>query len=308
MKNSDIDSPIFMIGMPRSGTTAISEAIALHKDLGWFSNLMSYFPDSYWISVISRIIDIPLIGRNLGGKKLQSKGIVSRIRGYLPHCTEAYPIWERCCGRKFREDYLAGQSAQQEEKDKTVALVKNILAFQGKRRFFAKLTGPPRIGYLTSIFPDACFVNVLRDPRAVVSSLMKVEFWRKRGLDRPWWQNGLPDAYVREWVESGRSPVALAAVQWKWIVELTWLEKEKIEKEKFMEIRYEDFLQRPHDMSRDILRRLALADSPETHRYLDTSGKMVDMNRKYRSFLGEDEIRLIEDITRVTAGRAGYDF
>ena len=34
----DLERPVFMVGMPRSGTTIIYEALALHEDLGWFSS------------------------------------------------------------------------------------------------------------------------------------------------------------------------------------------------------------------------------------------------------------------------------
>ena len=72
------------------------------------------------------------------------------------------------------------------------ATVAGVLRYHGKARFAAKLTGPARISYVSSIFPEARFVHVVRDGRAVVQSLMKVEFWGARDrMTRPAWENGL---------------------------------------------------------------------------------------------------------------------
>jgi len=37
-----MNSPIFLIGMGRSGTTVLAEAISTHKDLGWISKYLLF--------------------------------------------------------------------------------------------------------------------------------------------------------------------------------------------------------------------------------------------------------------------------
>ncbi|NIA11795.1 MAG: hypothetical protein GWP10_19240 [Nitrospiraceae bacterium] len=208
MTKQIIHKPIFMIGMGRSGTTCISEAISLHKDLGWFSIYIQHFPTLPWLALLDRITTVPKIGWYLRGKKRQEGGLGSLIRKYLPYPSETYSVWTRFCGEKFAFDYLIGQTASEEEKRLIVTYLKKVLRYQGKKRFFGKFTGPPRIQYLNSIFSDAYYIHIVRDPRAVVSSLLKAKFWREGGgLVRPWWRNGLPDEYIREWEDSGRSPL-----------------------------------------------------------------------------------------------------
>ena len=308
MQNIKIDRPIFMIGMPRSGTTVIAEAISLHRDLGWFSNLQVHLPRSYWLALLSRITNVPVIGEYLLGKKNQGGGISSKIKEHLPHCDEAYPIWEQYLGEKFCRDYLINQTATVSEQKSIKSLIMNVLHWQGKKRFFSKLTGPPRMHYLKSIFEDAYFLHVVRDPRAVVSSLLQVTFWKNGGLDKPWWQNGLPDLYYQEWLEHKKSQVALAAVQWKWIIELTGQEKEFVAKERYIEVRYEDFVEDPHLVIENIFYRLGLQDSPATHQYIESMGKIYNMNHKYKSYLKSGDIEMIETITSTTARKAGYIF
>jgi hypothetical protein len=183
------------------------------------------------------------------------------------------------------------------------------LKYQGKNRFFTKFTGPPRICYLNSIFPDAHYIHVIRDPRGVVFSLLKVKFWREgHGLLRPWWRNGMPHAYLREWKASGRSSAALAAVQWKRVVEQTWEEKELISPESFLEVRYEDFTEDPHEILSLVFEKLHLPDSDEAHRYVTSIGKLRNMNYKYKKYLHVDDVAMIKQCTCQTAKRAGYSF
>jgi len=303
-----IDTPIFLIGMGRSGTTVLAEAISIHKDLGWISKYVEVFPALPQLSFINKLVDIPFLGVYLRGKKRQSKGLINFIRRFLPYCIENYNIWENFCGKKFSYDYLAHQKASEAEREAIIKYVQTILKFQRKKRFFAKFTGPPRICFLQSIFPDAYFIHVIRDPRAVVNSLLKVKFWREGGgLDRPWWQ-GLPKEYIEEWKKRNKSPVALAALQWKRVVSLTWEEKKYAKPGHFIEIRYEDFVEKPHEYLTEIFHKVGLEDSPEAHKYISSIGKLHNMNYKYKQDLSKEDIKIIEEITRDEANKAGYKF
>ena len=304
-----IEKPIFVIGMPRSGTTILSEVMSAHEDVGWFSNYMNRLPCIPEVSFLSRIVSIPRFGQHLRGKKKQSRGLASLIRRLLPYSAEAFPVWGRYCGDKFLWDYMINQVANETEKRRIRTVIKKVLTLQGKQRFFAKFTGPPRICYLNSIFPDAYFVHVLRDPRAVVSSLSKVTFWEKRGgMEKPWWRNGLCQRYVEEWIDSGRSSVALAAVQWKQVVELAWQESKILDSSKYIELRYEDFVSTPHGTLQEIFYKVDLPYSQSVQRYIDSIGNVQNMNSKYKQNLTHSDILLIEKITLNTARKAGYIF
>lgn len=301
-------TPVFLIGMPRSGTTVLAEAISIHKDLAWISKYLTIFPSIPQISFLNRLVDIPYVGVYLRGKKRQEKSFANFFRKFLPYCVENYTIWEKFLGRKFLFDYLAHQRASEQEKEQVKKYIQIILKYQGKKRFFAKFTGPPRICYLQSIFPDAYFVHVLRDPRAVINSLLKVRFWREKGgLEKPFW-NGFPAEYFQEWERKNRSPVALAALQWKKVVLLTWEEKKYALPGHFIEVRYEDFVEEPHEILTTIFNKVGLSDSPEAHRYISSIGKLRNMNYKYKKDLSKDDIKIIEEITADVAKKAGYDF
>jgi hypothetical protein len=308
MNFNKINSPIFVIGMPRSGTTIISEAITAHEDVGWFSNYMNKIPSVTEVSLFARIIDIPKIGWYLRGKKPQDKEVYGFIRSLLPYSVEAFPVWERYCGARFPWDYLINETATKNEKQDIIKVIKKVLRFQGKSRFCTKITGPSRILYLKSIFPDAHFVHVLRDPRATIASLLHVPFWKNGGgYEKPWWQNGLCDEFKKEWEHHHKSPVALAAVQWKQVVEYAWQESMILEKGKYSEIRYEEFVNDPLKVINDALLSLNLSFSKNVRRFIRSIAKVQrNMNIKYKRYFKIEDIQLIDDITRRTARKAGY--
>ncbi len=303
-----IDSPIFLIGMGRSGTTVLAEAISIHKDLAWISKYLNKIPFFPYISFLNKITDIPLIGVYLRRKKRQDKSSKYLFCRFFPYCIETYKIWQNLCGEKFSFDYLAHQKATEVEKEAVIKYVTKILKFQRKKRFFAKFTGPPRICFLQSIFPNAYFIHVIRDPRAVVNSLLKVRFWQEKGgLTKPFWK-GLPEEYLQEWERRDRSPIALAALQWKRVVALTWEEKQYVLPGHFIEVRYEDFVEKPHEYLTEIFHKLELEDSPEAHKYISSIGKLRNMNYKYKQNLSKKDIKIIEEITKDIANKVGYIF
>jgi hypothetical protein len=72
----------------------------------------------------------------------------------------------------------------------------------------------PRISFLYAIFPDARFVHVLRDGRAVANSRLNASFWKGwHGLNI--WGGQMPEHYRQEWERHRRSFVALAGIEWK---------------------------------------------------------------------------------------------
>jgi len=302
------DKPIFMIGMPRSGTSVLSEAISLHENLGWFSNYLNQFPHLPALSILNRFADMPLIGLYIRGKKKQEQGFFPTFKRFLPYSIEAFSVWELFFGKRFSFDYLIDKKPAAYESERVKRYVKKILLLQNKKRFFAKLTGPSRIYFLLNVFPEAFFINIIRDPRAVVNSLLNVNFWKNSGgYQRPWWQNGLSEEDIDQWKKYANSPVALGAVQWKRVVELTDVEKKLLIPSRYIEIRYEDFIEKPHESLSTIFQTFHLPDSKRAHRYVTSLGSLFNQNFKYKKRLSTKDIFIIEQITRKVASKKGYD-
>lgn len=302
-------APIFMIGMGRSGTSVLSEAISVHDDLAWISNIVKWIPCVPQLSALNRVTEIKSLGNILRGKKKQQSGFLSSIRRILPRSDEAYPVWDRLCGEFFSKSYLLEESLEAQQRDRVREYFQILCKAHGKARLFAKFTGPPRIRFLNQVFPDAHYIHVVRDPRAVVSSLLKVNFWKNgKGQDEPWWAPGFGDDNMRIWRESGKKSTILAALQWKRVEELTAMESASLPNDQFMTVRYEDFVEQPHAMLADVFKRFQLAPSKRAHDYLENAGRLINMNHKYEVNLTKEQILDVERVTCEYAANNGYTF
>jgi hypothetical protein len=99
----------------------------------------------------------------------------------LPAPTEAYRIWLHCFPDFWKINcHACDDGAGAERLRRVVAAHQRA---QRRPRFVAKLTGYPLFPFVKSIFPDAAFVWVDRDPRAVVFSQWRLG-WIRAPLDR----------------------------------------------------------------------------------------------------------------------------
>lgn len=294
----DIDRPVFMIGMPRSGTTAIFEAFGFHEDLAWFPNYSDKFPRAgVPVAILPRFREFGWCRRLLHAAPTRRPKGLARLRRFVPMPGEHYPLWERWCGKKFRREFLLGLTATPAECRKVRQAVRWALRLQGKPRFADKITGPPRIGYLKSIFPDAIFVHIVRDGRAVINSLLNIDFWQDGGgYNRPFWTGGLPDTWEQEWKACGGTPMALAAIQWCAVLEVAQREREQLSPDQYFEIKYEDFVNDPPKVMDRVLSGCGLRASPRVSEYISQPGRFRSMNYKYLERFTPEEIDIMERV------------
>ena len=172
------------------------------------------------------------------------------------------------------------------------------MRYQGAQRFVNKNTrNSRRLRYLHGIFPDAYFVHVLRDPRAVVASLMKVDFWPDMAL---WWHE---DKTPRQLVAAGAAEAELAATHaGVRSVERLLADKDALDPARYLELRYEDFVADPEGALGTIFAFAGLA------RCVRVPAQLVrNQNDKYRSRLSPEELETVGRIAGPLAERVGYD-
>lgn len=301
-KSTSVIRPIFLVGMGRSGTTIVFESLAQHPDLGWLSNYCEWMPRYLFPNAM-----VPVVDRlGLRGRKKQY-GRAIPVNRYLPQPDEAYAFWDYYSQKHFSRDYLSGVRATPATADRVRRAIARVMFWQRKSRFAAKLTGPGRITFLSSIFPDARFIHVIRDGRPVVESLLRQRFWREKGgLTGPFW-NGTPKHLLREWEASGRNPDVLAALQWRHVVQSIRADAAVLPAESYMELRYEDFVADP---KKSLAAVCLFAGLSIDQRLLATSekggGSFRNMNEKWREM---DRARL-DSITKAmqpTLQELGYE-
>ena len=159
-EQSVIDRPIFILGPGRAGSTLLNNLITLHRDVGYFTAWSNRFPQLPALAVGSRL-RVPAVEPWVTRRE---------IRGY-PGATEAYNIWKYC----FPDFWKAVRKpcTNADGANRLRSLIRVHLRVESATRFVSKLTGPPMMEFFTSIFPDAQYIRMERDPRAVAYSYIE---------------------------------------------------------------------------------------------------------------------------------------
>lgn len=177
-----IDRPIFLIGLPRAGTTMLQDLLCLHPQVVYITNAMHQFRQCFCaVEVLRKRLRLNARGERFVGDSVE-------VEAGSPN--EGLAFWgEWLKWDPFSLEYvprrLSDYSEQHIESVHT-AIRKIIWCFgRGERRFFSKNPGLiPDITLLNELFPDARFLHIVRDPRMNANSLLKLYRRDKEQLER----------------------------------------------------------------------------------------------------------------------------
>ncbi|MEN3314757.1 MAG: hypothetical protein V7605_991 [Acidimicrobiaceae bacterium] len=136
-------------------------------------------------------------------------------------------------------------------------------AAQGCGVFTHKLTGWPRVGFLRAVFPDARFVHIVRDGRAVANSWLQMDWWAGWRGPSAWRWGPLPSDYADEWDASDRSFPLLAGLGWKMLIDAFADARIAVPPEQWLELRYEDLVADPRQTVSSVLEFAGLDWTPQ---------------------------------------------
>ena len=174
-----IKQPIFIIGGPRCGTTLLYAILCAHPNLGWFST--RDLKDWFSIEEQQRIKKQHEFCR-LNNKKIVRSEQALLVFGdnfsvnldtfarLLPH---PIPIE----GQKFLHKIFGSNYVKDIRIDSKIEFAKKIVSLlerEKKERFINKSPMHfTRLIALQKCFPDTKFINIIREPRAVIYSSIK---------------------------------------------------------------------------------------------------------------------------------------
>lgn len=289
MPDVTVDRPLFIVGSGRSGSTILYRLLAVHPELCWVSRLTDRFPGAPWLSVVHRLLDAP------GTGTLLKRRIVRRSASWLTPF-EGVRVFERHV--RLRNDRRTTEA----DYDRTTharmnAVLTGHLVGTGKRRFVCKRTAnTQRIRLLDRMYPDALFVHLIRDGRAVAHSLTHVPWWDEVDV---WWLAQRPP----EWRAAGRADLELTALHWRHDTEEALAARSLLGR-RYYEIRYEDLVRNPRAVLRGICDYADYTFPDDYATLLPRS--LPDMNHKWRQALGPDQQRLISEATGELLQSLGY--
>ncbi len=285
------DRPIFLIGTGRSGSTVFHRIFTHHERVNFLHEGSRRFPGS--------------AGWHRWGLRLADGDPTGRVMARLLWPSECWEFWEHhipgfseVC-RDLRADDVRPEQAR-----RLVAAVGERLT-RRRPRWLVKLTGWPRVGYLSQIFPDARFVHIVRDGRAVANSLLDVEFWRGWLGPRQWRWGDLSPEHAEEWERSDRSFVVLAAIHWKILMASYAETRNAVDPARYQEIRYEDLTADPIGVFQRALDFCELDFSPRFRRIIEGFG-LRSANDKWRRHLTARQAELLETSLAEELPRWGY--
>ena len=221
--------PILIIGAPGSGTTLLYQSLCCHRDLAYITHNMLR-------------AGIRKQGRLVGDRRKALFILQNLIHrdpaSILPH--EADAFWMTYFGYydyRTENDYTEEMAAYFRKK---VLQVQNLW---GRSRFVNKnLQNSFRVRLLNSIFPDAKFIHIIRDGRAVAFSLLNK---KELGATSPILLVGFKDILGDKY-QSERSELYNHGLAWAEYVTKA-REASAFAQSRYYEVRYENLVREPHN-------------------------------------------------------------
>lgn len=286
-----ITKPIFILGSGRSGTTILYNLLSIHPDVCWFSVLTDMHYAWPQLSVFHRVLDIPVVGQWLKHQIGRSD-----THTYSLYPVEGEGIYHTLC--RFEQHKKTTETSPGPAKlELFKRSVQTHLQYTGKPRFINKQTAnTQRIALMRKLFPDAYWIHIIRDGRAVANSLSRVEWWPNTRL---WWLGKTP----REWNPDGTRWLTLGAKHWQKNVTEIRSHAARL-KPNYLEIRYEDLVRNPRNVIRQILRCTRLTPYESYLTMLPAS--LGDGNAKWRTSLSEKDQKLLNKTVGVFLRSLGY--
>lgn len=173
LQKIELDSPIYVCGLARAGTTITLEAISEHLDVATHSyrDFPMMFTPFFWNKLLG-FFDRFSPKENVQ-ERSHKDGIM--VSSKSPEAMEEI-VWMAFFSELHslkKTSILADDHSYRKFEKFYVEHIKKLLLFHAKSRYASKANyNISRIGYLNSIFKDPKFIIIVRDPVTHIRSLM----------------------------------------------------------------------------------------------------------------------------------------
>lgn len=305
-----IVEPIFIVGLPRSGTSVLYNTLCAHPEAAFVTTSVNSFPEA--------IVGMEWLRKKLNLNIRGERFLQDSIEADFGSPSEPAVFWGKWMGRTTEElnweDHPVTLShSQREVIYRDVKLMQYAFGDRGtlstQKRFICKYpVFQTELLTLQEIFPDAHFVHIVRDGRMVANSLVKLNRLVNEQIQKikhPNLNSLIPyprvrnlEKYIREW---GADDIRTTAHIWKDSIEVVRKAQPKLRN--FHEVRYEDLLIDPAGNLGHLIRKLKLnaprAEDHTFHHELSLWGKTHHQN-KYGKF------DVVESVAGDTLKSLGY--
>ena len=292
----NLDKPIIFIGSGRSGTTILSDIVLRHPDLAFPSNYLEFAPSLPVMNLIRLVFDNKMW--RIFGRRTYNRSPLNP-NNYTFRPTEGYRMWDHITGDEidFSNDFLLKSSAENPEKIRRY--FQKMVKLQGRKRLAFKITGPSRIGFLLSIFPDALFIDSRREIVPTVSSFLKQSFWQEFGAQEVKWQGPYSESELN-WFDKNKDRAELmTAYQIGMIHRMTDEEVNKYNPD-YRIVNYEDLMKDPKSVIDNLFEFLDLDPSKACNDFLKQI-RTENISKSDTDYFEEEKVKDIKEIYNKSA-------
>jgi hypothetical protein len=189
---------------------------------------------------------------------------------------------------------------------------KHLAYFGGKRFVNKNPDNSVRMRYLNKLFPDAHFVNIVRDGRAVCASLLR---FRKNASTffGPEHRHARGGIKAGDWprIEShwDTDPVLSVGLLWRDVMQTIERDRAAIPPERYTQVIYEDFVTSPMEHLRYLAERCELAWNADVERIYSAEAARVTLgarNERWREQFSAEDLERLMPIIGPVMEQYGY--
>jgi hypothetical protein len=274
---------VFLIGTGRCGSTLVHELLARHPGVGFISNLED------------RVPGLPPVARRCSNvlyrhapAQLSDKLRFSPSEAYRALAREVSPMVTEPSRDLLATDAMPWLA------ERFQSFFTSRARAQRRPVLLHKFTGWPRTGFIGEVFPEARFINIVRDGRAVVASGLKTPWWQGHQGPERWPWGPLPPAYAAEWEASGRSFVLLGGLGWKMMMDAYAAARDLVPPRQWLDVRFEDLLANPGTCFKEMLELMGLGEDRTFSRAVSRTHFAADRRDAFRRELGPAAVELLD--------------
>lgn len=256
-----IKNAIIVHGPGRSGTTLLSNILALHPDLGWISSYVNKYPTKTFLA---------------HANKIQNWGSIerwNRDKSSFPRPTEAYNFWLHYIPL-FNNNEIA--SIPNDQSSNAIRAVRKVMKSTGKKRFMTKITGMSRHQFINAVFEDPIVIWIDRNPLSVITSYHKKKWGYK---DKQELFESLPKQdLLKEYIEK------YLAFQ---------NDKKQLDQFKTITVNYESLVADRYSFFKKLCEETHLEYSPVFQKILESWNITAGTNDEYKKYFSIEEQQYI---------------